>query len=82
MVFDSHWIGITVAWIIISQQTQNDLIGWLAQLKVKLFSKMFGWKLACFIVDDAPQELVALWLVPTHFLITFQTNLHDFYCYS
>jgi len=82
MVFDSHWIGIPIAWIVISWQTWNDLIKWLAPLRIKFFSRMHGWKLVCFIVDDAPQELVALWWVPTHFLITFQINLHDFYCYS
>ncbi len=82
MVFDLHWTKIPIAWIIISQQTQNDLIEWLAALKGKLFSRMPGWKLACFLVDDAPQELAALWQLPTHFLTTFQIHLHDFYCYS
>ncbi len=47
-------------------QTRNplmwhDLIKWLAPLKVKLFSRMLGWKLVCFLVDDTPQELTALW---------------------
>ncbi len=60
MVFDSHWIKVLVAWIVISRQTQNDLIEWLAPLKVKFFSRMLSWKLVCFIVDDAPQELAAL----------------------
>jgi len=82
MVFDSHWIRIPVAWIVISWQTWNDLIEWLAPLRIKLFSRMHGWKLVCFIIDDTPQELVALWWVPTHFLITFQIHLHDYYCYS
>jgi hypothetical protein len=82
MVFDSHWIGIPVAWIVISWQTWNDLIEWLAPLGIKLFSRMHGWKLVCFIVDDAPHELAALWWVPTHFLITFQIHLYHFYCYS
>ncbi len=61
MVFDSQRTKIMVAWTVISRQTQNDLIEWVAPLKVKFFSRMPGWKLACFIVDDAPQELVALW---------------------
>jgi hypothetical protein len=60
MVFDSHWIKVLVAWIVISRETQNDLIEWLAPLKVKFFSRMFGSKLVCFIVDDAPSELAAL----------------------
>jgi len=61
MVFDSHRTRIPVALIVISQQTRNDLIKWLAPLKVKLFSRMTGWKFACFLVNDAPQELAALW---------------------
>jgi hypothetical protein len=61
MMFDSHWIGIPIAWIIISQQTQNDLIKWLAPLRVKFLSRMHGQKPSCFIIDGAPQELVALW---------------------
>jgi len=61
MVFDSQRTKIPDAWIVILRQTQNDLIEWLAPLKVKLFSRMPGWKLACFIVDDAPQELATLW---------------------
>jgi hypothetical protein len=58
------------------------LIEWLAPLNVKIFSRMLGWKLACFIVDDTPWELAALWWLPTHFLTTFQIHLDDFYCYS
>jgi hypothetical protein len=60
MVFDSHWTRIPIAWIVISQQTRNYLIEWLAALKVKFFSRMPSWKLACFIIDDAPQELATL----------------------
>jgi len=60
MVFDSHGTRIPVAWIVISRQTRNYLIEWLAPLKVKFFSKMPSWKLGCFIVDDAPQELATL----------------------
>jgi hypothetical protein len=82
MVFDSHQTKIPIAWIVISQQTRNDFIKWLTPLKVKFFSRMLGWKFACFLVDDAPQELATLWCLPTHFLTTFQIHLHDFYCYS
>jgi phosphatidylserine decarboxylase len=60
MVFDSHWTRIPAAWLVISRQTRNDLIEWLAPIKVKFSSRMLGWKLACFIIDDAPQELAAL----------------------
>ncbi len=54
MVFDSHWTKIPIAWIVISQQTQNDLIEWLAPLKGKLCSRMLGWKLACFLLCRNP----------------------------
>jgi len=61
MMFDSHQTRIPIAWIIISQQTRNDLIKCLTPLRVKFLSRMLGWKPSCFIIDDAPQELVVLW---------------------
>ncbi len=39
MVFDAHRIGVLVAWIITSQQTNNDLVEWLIPLKTKLLRK-------------------------------------------
>ncbi len=58
MVFDTHCIGVSVAWIIItSRQTCDDLVEWLTPLKTKLLKKDPKWKPSCFIVDDAPQEL-------------------------
>jgi hypothetical protein len=50
-------------WIITSEQTVKDLIEWLKPLKDKMLSHMPHWKLSCFLVDDASQELKALWLV-------------------
>jgi hypothetical protein len=60
MVFDAHCTGVSVAWIIKSRQTCNDLVEWLTLLKTKLLKKNLKWKPSCFIVDDAPQELRAL----------------------
>ncbi len=57
MVFDAHHTKMSVAWIITSRQTCNDLVEWLTPLKTKLLRKNPKWKPSCFIVDDIPQEL-------------------------
>jgi hypothetical protein len=61
MVFNAHCIGIPITWIITNCQTCNDLVEWLTLLKTKLLMKNLKWKPSCFIVDDVPQELQALW---------------------
>jgi hypothetical protein len=61
MVLDAHCTRVLVAWIITSYQTWDDLVEWLTPLKTKLLRKNLKSKLSCFIVDDAPQELRALW---------------------
>ncbi len=61
MVFDAHHTRMLVAWIIIIRQTCDDLVEWLTPSKTKLQRKNPKWKPSCFIVDDAPQELRALW---------------------
>jgi hypothetical protein len=68
MGFNDHRTSVLLAWIIISKQTIEDLIGWLKPLKDKMLSHMPHWKPSCFFVDDVPQELKAfrliLYLVP------------------
>jgi hypothetical protein len=61
MVFDFHQIGVPVTWVIMNWQTCEDLVEWLSALRAKLIFHMPNWKPSCFIVDDAPQELQALW---------------------
>jgi len=61
MVFDAHCTKMSIAWIITSHQTCNDLVEWLTHLKTKLLRKNLKWKLSCFIIDDVPQELQTLW---------------------
>jgi hypothetical protein len=63
MGFDDHCTSVPLAWIITRRQTVQDLIEWLKPLKKKMLSHMAHWKPSCFLVDDAPQELKALWLV-------------------
>jgi len=60
MVFDFHQIGVLVAWVIISQQTCEDLVEWLSALWAKLLLHMPDLKPSCFIVDDASQKLRTL----------------------
>jgi len=63
MGFDDHCTNVPLAWIITSRQAIQDLIEWLKPLKDKMLSHMPHWKPSCFLIDDAPQELKALWLV-------------------
>ncbi len=63
MVFDDHHTCVPLTWIITSRQTVQDLIEWLKPLKDKMLSHMPYWKPSCFFIDDAPQELNALWLI-------------------
>jgi len=57
MGFDAQHTKMLVTWIITSCQTCNNLVEWFSPLKRKLQRKMPRWKLSCFIIDDAPQEL-------------------------
>ncbi len=69
MVFDAHCTGVSVAWIITSRQTCDDLVEWLTPLKTKLLRKYLKWKPSCFIIDDVPQELWALrWVLFSFYL--------------
>jgi hypothetical protein len=60
MPFDFHQTRVLVAWVIMNQQICEDLVEWLSALRAKCLSHMPNWR-PCFIVDDAPQELRALW---------------------
>jgi hypothetical protein len=44
-----------------SQQTCEDLMEWLSALRANILSHMLDWRPSCFIMDDAPQKLEALW---------------------
>jgi hypothetical protein len=61
MVFHAHRTKMSVAWIITSRQTCDDLVDCLIPLKTKLLKKNPKWKPSCFIIVDVPQELRALW---------------------
>jgi hypothetical protein len=63
MGFDDHRMGVPLALIITSRQIVEDLIEWLKPLKDTMLSHMSHWKPSCFLVNDAPQELKALWLI-------------------
>jgi hypothetical protein len=60
MVFDFHQTWVPVAWVIMSQQTCEDLVECLNAMKGNLLLHMPNWRPSCFVVDDAPQELRAL----------------------
>jgi hypothetical protein len=79
----SHWwhltfitLGFQVAWVIINQQICEDFVEWLIPLWVKLVANKLNWKPSCFVVDDALQQLWALWwvyFVKWHFLLYFHS---------
>ncbi len=76
MLFDAHHTKVLVAWIITSHQTCDDLVEWLTPLKTKLLNENPKWKPSCFIVDDAPQELQALWWVLFSFYLFLSFYVH------
>jgi hypothetical protein len=57
MGFDAHHIKMPLTWIVTNQKIVDDLIEWLKPLKAKMLSIMPNWRISCFIIDDAPQEL-------------------------
>ncbi len=76
IMFNAHCIKVSIAWIIISHQTCDDLVEWLTPLKTKLARNSPKWKPSCFIVDDAPQELLALWWVLFSFYFFLSFHVH------
>jgi len=56
MAFHFHYTWVLVAWVIMSQQTCEDLVEWLSAIRAKLLLYMPNWR-PCFIVDDVPKEL-------------------------
>jgi len=63
MGFDDHRMNVFLTWIITSKQIVEDLIKWLKPLKDKMLTHMPHWKPSSSFIDNAPQELKALWLV-------------------
>ncbi len=63
MGFGDHYMGVLLAWIITSTQIVEDLIKWLKPLKNKMLSHMPRWKPSYSLIDNAPEELKALWPV-------------------
>jgi hypothetical protein len=55
MTFDFYHTWVQVVWVIMSQQTCEDMVEWLGALWTKLLSHMPHWRPSYFIVDDAPQ---------------------------
>jgi hypothetical protein len=39
----------------------DDLVEWVRALRVKILAMVPNWKPTCFIIDETPQELRALW---------------------
>jgi hypothetical protein len=61
MVFDAHHTRVSVAWIVTSRQTCDDLVELLTLLKTKLLRNKPKFIPSCFIIDDVPQKLQTLW---------------------
>ncbi len=79
--FDDHHTCVPLAWIITSKQIVENLIKWLKPLKDKMLSHMPHWKPSCFFIDNAPQELKALWLV-LYLVLTLCLFLLLFYVFK
>jgi hypothetical protein len=53
MGFDVHHTGVPLIWIIINQQTIENLVEWLKPLKATMISHITNWRSFCFIIDNA-----------------------------
>lgn len=60
MVFDSHFNGQPVAWVLTSRHKEGDLVEWMRALRSHMEATNLCWKSSCFIVDDAQAERNAL----------------------
>lgn len=60
MVVDNFHNGLPIAWILTSQEREEDLILWMQALKERAISMVPTWKPSSFIVDDQEAQTNAI----------------------
>jgi hypothetical protein len=60
IVFDGHQMELPAAWSIQQRETIEMIIDFLRVVKPAELEHKPDWKLNCFIIDCAPQEVAAL----------------------
>jgi hypothetical protein len=60
MVFDEWQNGVSVTWIVSTQNKNVNLQQWLTTLKAKLQHDLLEWNPNAFIVDDINAEINAI----------------------
>ena len=60
MVFEEHFNGIPVAWVISSCNTTNDICRWMLSLFAIGIKECPYWHVQAFITDDAATKIGAL----------------------
>lgn len=60
IAFDSHQMGLPVAWSIQQKETTELIVIFLQKIKTAALELEPDWKPSCFIIDCATQEVAAL----------------------
>lgn len=71
IAFDSHQMGLPVAWSIQQKETTQMIVNFLQKIKDAALKLKPDWKPSCFIFDCAPQEVAALKAVFPGFSVHF-----------
>lgn len=59
-VFDEWRNDVSIAWVIISWPTKEDFVSCLGPLCAWMFHAQLKWIPSRFVIEDAPQECLAL----------------------
>ena len=63
LVFDEHFNGIPVAWVMAKSETADTITAWLRSLVAKARAVNPNFRPLCVIVDDCQAEMNATWCV-------------------
>jgi len=86
LVFDDWRNSISVAWVLTSRMTEEDLVMWLEPLRRHLQQYKEDFLLLCFIVDDVdyqrnankrawPEDEVSIYLCYFHVLKNWKNHI-------
>eukprot|EP01018_Ginkgo_biloba_P027353 Gb_36941 [translate_table: standard] len=60
LVFDTHYNGLSVAWIISSSSSASDIQSWMEKLRSGIYKMDPTWRPTAFMVDDVVVEINAI----------------------
>ena len=60
LVFDAHWNGVPIAWVLSSLATLDAICLWLSKFCNAMLDYHKSWQPSAFLVDDAERKLDAI----------------------